>query len=413
MDILLITIGSHGDVHPFIGIGRALTARGHRVRVGTNEYFATLVERAGLEFLQLGDSQTFARWLADPLVWHPHRGPGRVMAGIAETLGQVYDFTARHATPDTLVVGSTLALGALTAAEKLRLRYATAHLGPICVRSYIDLPTLPGGMNFSRFPRWFRKRFWEGADRWFIDPTIAPALNDLRQRVGLAPVSHVLEWWNAQRLTIGLWPEWFSRIAPDHPPQLRLTGFPLYDEADHHEALEPELDAWLSDGEAPIAFTPGSAMKHGARFFEVAAEACDRLDRRGLLLTRHIEQVPGKLPPMVRHLRYAPFSQLLPRCAALVHHGGIGSTAQALRAGIPQLIMAMSHDQPDNAARVKRLGCGDVISREFFWPGRVGRKLQRLTTDPLIRRSCSETADRFRGDDSMLRTVELIESLSN
>ncbi len=413
MDILLIAIGSHGDVHPFVGIGRALAARGHAVRLATNEHFAPMVLKAGLDFIQLGDEAIFREWIGDALVWHPHKGPARVLQGISESIETVYEMTTAEADRQTVIVGSSLALGGLIAAEKHGLRYASAHLGPICARSSVEMPTLPGGINFTRFPAWFKRGFWDGADRWFIDPHIAPAVNAVRAKVGLPPVSRVLgDYWHAPRLSLGLWPDWFSAKQPDHPPQLQVTGFPLYDEADHH-VLDPDLDEWLDAGDAPIAFTPGSAMIHGHAFFDAAAKACERIDRRGLLLTRHIEQIPNHLPPTVRHFLYAPFSELLPRCSALVHHGGIGTTAQALRAGVPQLIMPMSHDQPDNAARVRRLGAGDSITRRFFWPGRVAKKLDRVIHDPAVLRACDVVAAKFDHDQSLLRTIELIEGLAN
>lgn len=412
LDVLLITIGSHGDVHPFVGMGRALQARGHRVRVATNPHFADMITRAGLSFVAMGDRATFDKWLSDPELWHSRKGSGRVLRGVAETLGEVYDFTVRNTRPETVVVGSTLALGSLVASEQLGFRYATAHLSPVCIRSYESMPTLPFGVNFTRFPLWFRKKFWEGGDKWFIDPPILPTLNALRAQCGLPPAAHVMDYWNAPQLTIGLWPEWYGPKPSDAPPQLRLTCFPLYDEADH-QALDPELDAWLSEGDPPIAFTPGSAMTFGNEFFEAGAAACDRLGRRGLLLTRHIEQIPGELPPGVRHWKYAPFSVLLPRCAAIVHHGGIGTTSQALRAGCPQLIMPMAHDQPDNAGRVKNLGCGEVIQRELFWPGRVAKKLLRIVDDPVVKTACVNVAQRFDRHDAMGETVTLIEGMAS
>ena len=88
---------------------------------------------------------------------------------------------------------------------------------------------------------------------------------------------------------------------------------------------------WLDAGEPPIAFTAGSAMVHAREFFAASIEACESLNRRGLVLTRFGDQLPRELPPSVKHVEYAPFGSLLPRCAALVHHGGIGTTAQALR----------------------------------------------------------------------------------
>src|SRR6185436_13395214 len=98
---------------------------------------------------------------------------------------------------------------------------------------------------------------------------------------------------------------------------------------------------------------------------------CALLGRRGILLTRHREQVPDNLPREVIHIDYAPFSQLLPRCAALVHHGGIGTSAQALASGVPQLVTPFTHDQPDNAARLKRLGGAEVLPSSRYRAHRI------------------------------------------
>src|SRR5690606_14357109 len=195
-------------------------------------------------------------------------------------------------------------------------------------------------------------------DHFVIDPILAPAINPLRRELGLPPVSRFLhEWWHAPRLTIGLFPEWYAPPQADWPSQTELTDFPLYDEAE----LEPpsdDLQQFLAAGDQPVAFTAGSAMALGSDFYRAAVEACVRGGLRGVLLTRYTEQLPKDLPDTVKHVPYAPFSQLLPRCATLVHHGGIGTTAQGLAAGVPQLIMPMSHDQPDNADRIQRLGVG-------------------------------------------------------
>jgi rhamnosyltransferase subunit B len=411
MRIALLAMGSHGDVHPFVGIGRALSARGHVVTVAANEVFAPMVKSAGLAFEQLGDAATFRRWIDDPLLWDSLRGPGRVMTGVAETLEPAYAVAERLASGHDKLVGSSLCLAALCASEKLGFPYATAHLAPICVRSRSRLPTMPGGVNLSWLPAGMKSKFWDGADQWFIDPPILPSLNALRRRVGLPEVSRVLDgWWNAPRLTLGLWPEWFAAAEPDAPKQLRLTGFPLYDESDH-QMIDERLDAFLKSGDKPIAFTPGSAMKHGRSFFYTAAEACRRLGRRGLLLTRHADQIPDRLPAGVIHVPFAPFGKLLPSVAALVHHGGIGTTAQALRAGVPQLIMPMTHDQPDNADHVRTLGAGTWVHRFRFTPTHVSRTLNRLLTDRQLATTCRAVAARFDQTSPIGQTCTLIEQM--
>ncbi|HLL88375.1 MAG TPA: nucleotide disphospho-sugar-binding domain-containing protein, partial [Tepidisphaeraceae bacterium] len=139
---------------------------------------------------------------------------------------------------------------------------------------------------------------------------------------------------------------------------------------------------------------------------------CRRLGRRGLLLTRFAEQVPTDLPPGVIHVPFAPFSQLLPRCAALVHHGGIGTTSQGLAAGVPQLVMPMSHDQPDNALRVMRLGVGDALAPRWFTGRRVAARLGALLGSADVRRRCADVVQKFGADDGIARACDLIESLA-
>ena len=128
-------------------------------------------------------------------------------------------------------------------------------------------------------------------------------------------------------------------------------------------------------------------------------------------MTRYPEQLPNPLPKGVRHCGYIPFSQLLPRAAALVHHGGIGTTAQALAAGIPQLIMPMSHDQPDNAARVQRLGVGRSLRPKAFRAAAVAARLDPLLNSREVAARCQSVADKFKTGDPIGETCRAIEEL--
>jgi len=175
--------------------------------------------------------------------------------------------------------------------------------------------------------------------------------------------------------------------------------------------LGKRLAAYVAAGEAPIAFTPGSAMFQGRKFFEESVAACELLGKRGLLLTRHYEHLPAKLPPNVRHVEFAPFSQLLPRCAALVHHGGIGTCSQALKAGVRQLVVPHAHDQPDNAARLVRLGVARKIEVKGYRRERIATTLGELLKSTEVRDKCKEVAERFVGDDAIGKTCDLVEQL--
>jgi UDP:flavonoid glycosyltransferase YjiC (YdhE family) len=211
---------------------------------------------------------------------------------------------------------------------------------------------------------------------------------------------------------LGLFPDWFGPPQPDWPPQTRLTGFPLYDERGGADIPE-ELTRFLDAGEPPVVFTPGSAMAQGQDFFAAAVEACRLLGRRGVFLTRFPDQVPPDLPAAVRHFDYVPFSQLLPRAAALVHHGGIGTSAQALAAGVPQLVMPMAHDQPDNAARLRRLGVAASLPRARFRGPAVARDLERLLRSKEVAQNCRAVADRLKDSRAVEQTCEELEALAD
>jgi rhamnosyltransferase subunit B len=385
---LLITFGSFGDVFPVIGLGRALQRCGAEVTVVTNDFFATTVADAGLRFVPIGTTEQYEMITANEDLWHPRRGLELVtqawMALTPETYRVIAD---RYVPGQTLVVAGAPVFGARIAHEHLGVPLATIQLQPATFRSLHDTPRLPVMPPPQWQPRFCRRVVYWLADR-LIDRRIAAPLNEFRSQFRLPPVRRVLrDWWLSPQLVLGLFPAWFAPPQPDWPAQSLLTGFPLYDGV-QSETLPAAAREFLQAGTPPIVFTPGSAMRHGEAFFRTAIDVCTLLHRRGLLLTRYAEQLPAHLPESVRHFEFLPMSPLLPQCAAMVHHGGIGTTAQALAAGLPQLIMPMAFDQPDNAARAVRLGVARTISRRAFQPRAAARLLAELLDHPDVARQC-------------------------
>ena len=412
VNVLLAPLGSHGDVHPFVGVGLGLRARGHRVRVIANPYFAALIRGVGLELLPLGTADEYVRMAKNPDLWRRLRGLRTVLGAIASYIRPMYRLIAQNTMPgETIVVASTLALGARVAQDQLKIPTATLHLQPSIFRSVIDPPHLQGLYMPPWMPAW-AKRAQYGMVDLVTDPIIAPSLNEFRRELGLAPVRSVLgSYVHSPQRVIGLFPGWYAPPPPDWPPQTRLTGFPLYDERGH-SSLDSTLVQFLENGDAPIAFTPGSAMWSGHSFLDHSARACQLLGKRGLLLTRHREHLPKSLPPGVIHAEYAPFSELLPRCAALVHHGGIGTTAQALASGVPQLVVPHAHDQPDNAHRVVALGVGRKLEPKEYRAPLIARELGELIASIEVKARCRDIMRRFVGADAIEQTCDLIEGLT-
>ncbi|HEX8956700.1 MAG TPA: nucleotide disphospho-sugar-binding domain-containing protein, partial [Burkholderiaceae bacterium] len=200
-------------------------------------------------------------------------------------------------------------------------------------------------------------------------------------------------------LSLTLFPTWFGATPPDWPQPLHEGYFQLYDPL-QGRPLPDRLQYFLDQGEPPLVFTPGSGNLHAHAYFEAARQAALKLGRRAIFLTPYREQIPSSLPDSVFWQDYVPLSSLLPHCALLVHHGGIGTTAEALRAGVPQLVVPLAYDQFDNAARVERLGVGSGLSQAALRRGGFGKALSKLLASAAIRRRCGEIAGRFREPDN-------------
>ena len=417
MRVLVASIGSAGDVHPFLAVALALRDRGHAVSFATNAYFAPLLERVGLPLLPVGTAEQFDSATAHPGLWSQFRGIAVLASFVRYGTPAVYQHVEREAAGgDGIVVAHPLAFGARLAHETLGVPLVTLHLAPSTLWSVEEPPVLSRWVgSINQWPRPAKRLAVALGDR-LMDLALAPALNRFRAELGLPATRHVGRlWWHSPQRVIGLFPDWFAPPQPDWPAQAVLTGFPLYDQ---HEVSQvpPDLKAFFAEAEdardPPVVFAPGSANRQAGRFFAAAADACRRLGRRGLLLTRYPEQLPSRLPGGVRHAVYAPFSAVLPRSAALVHHGGIGTAAQALAAGLPQLVMPMTFDQPDNAVRLARLGVARILLPERFTGLRVARDLEVLLGTNAVARRAAEIARGFEGVDPVARTCDLIEDVA-
>jgi UDP:flavonoid glycosyltransferase YjiC (YdhE family) len=411
LNYLITPVGSAGDNYPFIGLGVELARRGHRVTVFSNDHFGPLIEQCGLAFVSVGSEEEYRKTIANREIWHPTRGFGVIMGMVGEQIKRLMDALMPRISDDTAVVAHSLDFGSRALAEKTGLRVVTVHLSPLIIRTNYDTGVVRGSFNYSLLPPWMKRMIWRIVDGLLVDPAAAPMVNEIRAKVGLGPMKHVLETaMHSPLLTVGMWPAWYSAPQPDYPPFVKLTGFPMFD-GGQAQPVTSDVDEYLTAGEPPIVFTPGSANVHGHEFFEAAMDAAARLGRRTMLLSKFDEHLPAKLPGNVQRFPFAPLSRILSRCAALVHHGGVGTTAAGLAGGVPQVIMPMSHDQPNNAHWVKRLGAGEMIPQKKFTGKRVAKVLGRLLTSPEVKGNCATAAERIARQNAVAETVDLIEGV--
>lgn len=411
---LLTPQGSAGDVFPFIALGRELRRRGFDVTVLTPEPFEAAVLHADLVFVPSLSLAEFDEVARARDIWNPRRGLAVILAAVSARLEEGYERLVRLYEPGrTVLVGHSLSVTTRLFEEAHDAPAATVHLAPAAFRSIIDPPALAPGRTMRGWPPVLQRALWWAVDKALADRHIDPALNRLRRRIGLPPVTRIFhEWLHSPQLTIGLFPDWFAPRQPDWPDAVRLTGFPLYDDGTRRQP-DAHMGRFLDDGPPPILFTPGSANVQAGPFFAAAALACERLDSRGLFVASDPDNVPRNLPKTIHHTTFAPFASIFPRCAAVVHHGGIGTSAQGLAAGVPQLVMPMGYDQPDNATRLMRLGVAAALPPHRFAGHRVADALTRLLDDPTVAEACHRCRDRLASENGVRAAGDLLEDLAN
>jgi UDP:flavonoid glycosyltransferase YjiC (YdhE family) len=411
--VVLATWGSYGDVHPFIAVALALKARGVRPVIATSEEYRQKVEDEGLafhpvrpSFEQLGRdtglAQTgFVQAFADRPDWY------LIETAIVPYLAEACEDLSAVATDADLVVAHCISIAALMAAELLGKPTISVALAPVWLMSAEDPPLFFEAPIVSALMRWFGPAAAEffyrlarlrlrGLDR-LIDAA--------RSAVGLPPVGdHFVvdgAYW-ADEVVALYSPLLGGAQARPAKPTL-LAGFAVFDrDAPDERRLSPEIEGFLSEGETPLVFTLGSEfVRIGRQFYETSAEVARSLGRRAILLVGREAEAPlaALNAPDILVAGYAPHSLIFPRAAACIHHGGVGTTAQALRAGAPQLICPIFGDQADNAMRAARLGVARVLPYRKFARERAARQLGALLGDPEVRLKARKTAELLAPED--------------
>ncbi len=396
MRFALVTLGSAGDLHPFLALGRALRRRGHEVWVLSQAPYEAAVRAEGLLFRPIATLDEHRRTLEHPLLWHRLHGFGVLWRHLAvpsiprtvETLGQLAPVDDGQG-PLT-VLASPLAAGARFALDRwpAGIRLRSVYTAPMGLRS-LDDPLFIGPFHCpSWVPRSIRSSLWAALDRWKLEPMARPALTAFQRQWATSPLPRSIfgDWIHAPDGGLALYPPWFAQV----PAAWRARGVV---QADHFPLFEP-----TAPRPAPAAVTdfcaahrryivvyPGSAGGETQDFLERLMPACQRLGLAMLALQPQL----GECFPSSSHARVPVLAArdialgtVLARAAAFVHHGGIGSVAQGLHWRVPQLIVAGAYDQFENGARVEALGAGHWCPQWRASPARMDRLLHALTTQP-------------------------------
>jgi UDP:flavonoid glycosyltransferase YjiC (YdhE family) len=417
--IIIATFGSYGDIHPYIPIALELKERGHTPVVASISYYRERFEALGIEFQDLRPAVASPE--EDPELirrgMDTREGP-RVVLGeiLMPALRDTYEDLRRICAGADLLVSHQIIFPAPIVVEQTGIRWVSTMLAPSSMFSAHD-PITPSATGWWGFMRWHPsltkvflgviKRITEG---WLKE------VYALRAELGLPRGKHPLfDAHHSPQRALALFSPLFGPPQPDWPSQMRVTGFPFYDKRDA-APTDPALLRFLDAGEPPIVFTLGSAAVWMAGdFYRESVKAAQTLGRRALLLNGDDprNQFAEPLPPGVAAFPYAPYSEIFPRAAAVVHQGGVGTTGQTLRAGVPALFVPFAHDQPDNAARVARLGMARFIARKHYNAETAERELRELLNNPAYAQKAAAAGQKIRAERGHLTACDEIEKVLN
>ena len=409
MHFLLVSMGTYGDVFPFVGVGAELKRRGRRVTLVANEEYAREADRFGFEFHSLISNADTHELMGNPDVWHPVRSAALGAKWMSGRVSSQYEMLQTLIGLDTVIISYPPIFGARLLHETDGVPLVTLVPMPWVIPSGHHPPDIMATLNMPMWmPSIIKRAHWRLLEA-ATDVIIGRNINRLRQGLRLRKVRQIARWAFSPQMTIGLFPDWYAPPQPDWPTNLKTAGFSDFDGGDD-AGLSRSVIEFIESGEPPVAVTFGTGMLHGKEMFEKGAEVCRLLGVRGILLSRFEDQVPASLPEGVIRCEYASFRELFPRCGAVIHHGGLGTTAQALAAGTPQLILPFAWDQRDNGSRVKRLGAGDWLPSKSS-AEKVAKALRPLMT-PEARTRCDEWSTRCKSTKANQQAVDWIEEFA-
>lgn len=419
MRIVFSTYGTFGDVNPLAALCLELKRRGHHPVLAVPEMFRPKIEPLGIGFVRVRPDQDPADTRLIAMIYDIKRGTETglrefLFPSLRDSYQDLLAAVQADGGADLLVTGELAYAGPIVA-EKTGVPWASYVLAPFSYFSAYDPPVLPPyptlakaqaavpglGHAVARFARYVTRKWPE-------------PVYQLRSELGLPRGRDpIFDAKHSDRLALAMFSAVMGAPQRDWPASAKITGFAFYDGSGDEGDLPPELRAFVDSGPPPLVFTLGSAaVMNAGDFYEQSAQAAEMLGQRAVLLIGNDDRnLPKRrLPDTICVARYAPYSKLFPRASVLIHQGGIGTTAQALRAGRPMLVMPYSHDQPDNARRVRRLGVAEVLGRNDYRARPAARLIAKLLSDNAYRVRAEAAARRVAEENGAAAACDALEA---
>jgi len=401
-------MGTSGDLDPMVALATELVRRGYQVSFLSNDYFSPIIQAAGCEFVSVGTSEQYHKGNS-VTAWERDNQSDNFQYYHSPAFEPAFRFVQACAAEKNcilLVLGEQN--GASAAAEKFHVPFVSFILSPNVIFSALSPPApfrwiipafLPSFIVRMLLHRYRRVRF----KRLHKEPHFADYLA-VRKRLDCWPRFQTK---SKAVLQIGFFPAWFGMPAKDWPNNIHLIGFPLQNRPSMRSRIE--LDQLIEKMGAPLIFTTGTGVKDIQALFTEGRKICEELQLPGVFVSS--TDGAGFLQESVwcKHFDYLDFEYAFSKVLAVIHHGGVGTTAQAIKAGIPQIIRPLKYDQPDNADRIYRLGLGTYVLPEKFTAEAVVPILRNMLQKAKQSKALIKFSTEVKNSTAIVNTCDLIE----
>ncbi|NCN28367.1 glycosyltransferase family 1 protein [bacterium] len=416
--IIFTTIGSLGDLHPIMGVAKKLQEMGHQPIIAASEFYRTYIEAADISFHPVRpfinhEDPTIIKAVLDtkkgPEILHKNY----IFPELRESVEDLLHITEGA----DLIVSSVLSYYVPMVSHISGVPWVNGILSPISMWSGYDPPILApvpflGKMRFlpPAIHHFILKQLFKVSEPW------AKPLKKLRQEYGMsAGLNPFWEGLFQGQKTLCFWSKHFYDKKPDWPSNAITTGFVFYDPA-QEAPLKEEVSRFIFKNDSVFIFTLGStSILDPAEFLEIFYNVAKELTVGCIITTgkRFLNEFKKRNTDKVLFVDYIPYTKSFPLVDLVIHQGGVGTTANCLKAGIPQIVLPFCMDQFDNGYRVKRLGAGEVLERKRLTKSALLEKIQNVISSKKMKEAARAISIQMKDEDGALNAANAIIAVIN
>lgn len=403
MKYIIITDGTWGDLLPFIEVAKGLKEKGNTVIVCTNEFYKDFVTKQGLQFVQTTPKELRKSMLSDANIWKPFKSIFASPKYVGEMFSYTYPVVNNIAVEGDVLIAHSFSFTAPIIAQLRKVSHMSLLTAPIQVRTLYQLPIIFKNTNPNIWPQFLRKRFYKVGD-FFIDLLTPKSINIFLRENNLPKISSFIDYGISKELSVGLWPDWYSKVYEDQKSFLKLAGFPqgvVISKDDDMGLLD-----WISKGEKPIVVTMGSGYFFNTKLVKIITEVSKKLSKRFIVIVQEDTFADSEMIIFKKHIN---LQKVLPLCSLFIYHGGAGSVAQAITTGVPSIVVSMAYDQPDNAYHIVRNKLGVSLCEPDLSVSVLITKIQEILLNKEIHLSIQEAQNNCINIDGIKNAAEVIE----